>query len=173
MYAQFRVKLFFVIFLLIFAGGFFLNSINLWDRGQRWARTRGQRARFLRAAGSIAPTCLGLTVGSAPLKLVRIRMQADLSQLRETLRKHDATITMLMVEHPGTGARIPRRPFALVHASHEENPAMATATQTLPAVLTLEEYLQTSYGPDCDFVDDHLEERATGETLHSWLQTED
>jgi Uma2 family endonuclease len=49
---------------------------------------------------------------------------------------------------------------------------MAAATQTLPAMLTLEEYLRTTYRPDCDFVDDHLEERAMGETPHSLLQVE-
>jgi Uma2 family endonuclease len=49
---------------------------------------------------------------------------------------------------------------------------MATGPQTLAALLTLEEYLRTSYRPDCDFVDDHLEERAKGETLHSLLQME-
>jgi len=47
---------------------------------------------------------------------------------------------------------------------------MATATQTVPALLTLEEYLHTSYHPDCDFVDGHLEERNVGEYEHSNLQ---
>ena len=47
---------------------------------------------------------------------------------------------------------------------------MATAAQTDPALLTLEEYLRTSYRPDCDFVDDHIEERNMGDNLHSLLQ---
>jgi hypothetical protein len=47
---------------------------------------------------------------------------------------------------------------------------MAAATQTVPALLTLEEYLGTSYHPDCDFVDGHLEERNVGGTKHGLLQ---
>jgi Uma2 family endonuclease len=47
---------------------------------------------------------------------------------------------------------------------------MAAATQTVPALLTLEEYLHTVYHPDCDFVDGHLEERNLGETAHGLLQ---
>jgi Uma2 family endonuclease len=48
---------------------------------------------------------------------------------------------------------------------------MAAATTTLPATLTLEEYLQTAYHPDCDFVDGILEERNVGSIKHSILQT--
>lgn len=40
------------------------------------------------------------------------------------------------------------------------------------ALVTLEEYLTTSYRPDCDYVDDHIEERNLGEKSHSGLQTE-
>ena len=52
---------------------------------------------------------------------------------------------------------------------------MATATlhaATLPQAetLTLEQYLKTSYQPDVDFVDDHIEERQLGERPHSILQ---
>jgi Uma2 family endonuclease len=47
---------------------------------------------------------------------------------------------------------------------------MATATQTAPAPLSLEEYLHTSYHPDFDFVDGVLEERNVGEYQHSNLQ---
>ncbi len=47
---------------------------------------------------------------------------------------------------------------------------MATATQIVPAQLTLEEYLHTSYRPDCEFVDGVLEERSVGEREHSILQ---
>ena len=47
---------------------------------------------------------------------------------------------------------------------------MAAATQTVPALLTLEEYLRTSYHPDCDFVDGVLEERNVGEYEHNNLQ---
>ena len=41
---------------------------------------------------------------------------------------------------------------------------------TIPAVLSLEEYLQTTYKPDCDFVDDHLEERNVGKFEHNRTQ---
>ncbi len=41
---------------------------------------------------------------------------------------------------------------------------------TTPAVLSLEEYLQTVYRPDCDFVDDHIEERNVGERDHNRMQ---
>jgi Uma2 family endonuclease len=38
------------------------------------------------------------------------------------------------------------------------------------AQLSLEEYLHTSYRPDCDFVDGQIEERNVGEREHSILQ---
>ena len=43
---------------------------------------------------------------------------------------------------------------------------MATTT----TLVSLEDYLRTSYHPDCDFVDDHIEERNLGESEHSRLQ---
>jgi Uma2 family endonuclease len=43
---------------------------------------------------------------------------------------------------------------------------MATST----TLISLEEYLQTSYKPDCDFVDDHLEERNVGKFDHNRIQ---
>ena len=43
---------------------------------------------------------------------------------------------------------------------------MATPT----TLLSLEEYLQTSYKPDCDFVDDHIEERNVGKFDHNRIQ---
>ena len=42
------------------------------------------------------------------------------------------------------------------------------ASRTL---ISVEEYLRTSYRPDCDFVDGEVLERNVGETDHSWLQT--
>jgi Uma2 family endonuclease len=45
---------------------------------------------------------------------------------------------------------------------------MATATTT--PTLALEEYLRTSYHPDCDFVDGEIEERNLGEREHGRLQ---
>ncbi len=42
---------------------------------------------------------------------------------------------------------------------------MAIATQ-----LSIEDYLATSYRPDCDFIDDHIEKRTLGEFPHSRLQ---
>ncbi|MGI8990859.1 MAG: Uma2 family endonuclease [Bryobacteraceae bacterium] len=44
---------------------------------------------------------------------------------------------------------------------------MATTT-----AVSIEEYLTTAYSPDCDFVDDHIEERNLGERPHSGLQGE-
>jgi Uma2 family endonuclease len=41
-----------------------------------------------------------------------------------------------------------------------------------PQLMTMEQYLRTSFRPDCDFVDDHIEERNLGETTHSLLQME-
>ena len=38
--------------------------------------------------------------------------------------------------------------------------------------MTMEEYLHTSFRPDCDFVDGVVEERTLGETTHSLLQAE-
>ncbi|MDQ2900619.1 MAG: Uma2 family endonuclease [Acidobacteriota bacterium] len=38
--------------------------------------------------------------------------------------------------------------------------------------VSIEEYLSTSYSPDCDFVDDHIEEHTPGERPHSGLQRE-
>lgn len=46
---------------------------------------------------------------------------------------------------------------------------MAAAT-IAPPQITMEEYLHTTYHPDCDFVDGHLEERNMGGTRHSRLQ---
>lgn len=43
---------------------------------------------------------------------------------------------------------------------------MATTT----ALLTIEEYLHTSYRPDCDFVDGEIEERNLGERDHNRIQ---
>ena len=42
------------------------------------------------------------------------------------------------------------------------------ASRTL---ISVEEYLRTSYRPDCDYVDVEVLERNVGETDHSWLQT--
>ena len=47
---------------------------------------------------------------------------------------------------------------------------MAAAPHTVPALQSLEEYLLTSYNPDCDFVDGHIEERNMGELEHSTVQ---
>jgi Uma2 family endonuclease len=48
---------------------------------------------------------------------------------------------------------------------------MASAAQSRPTLLlTLEEYLQTSFRPDCDFVDGIVEERNVGDTKHGLLQ---
>jgi Uma2 family endonuclease len=39
-----------------------------------------------------------------------------------------------------------------------------------PSLLSIDEYLRTSYRPDADFVEDHLEERTLGEFDHARLQ---
>ena len=51
---------------------------------------------------------------------------------------------------------------------------MAAMAQVVPAAttMTMEEYLHTSFRPDCDFVDGVVEERNLGETTHSLLQME-
>lgn len=48
--------------------------------------------------------------------------------------------------------------------------AAAVAPIAVPHLLTLEEYLRTSYKPDCDFVDGELEERNLGEYPYSKIQ---
>jgi len=45
---------------------------------------------------------------------------------------------------------------------------MAAAPQSEP--LTIEQYMQTRYRPDCDFVDGYLEERNVGDPKHGLLQ---
>ena len=49
---------------------------------------------------------------------------------------------------------------------------MATAPVVSRAEISLDDYLQTIYHPDCDFVDGHLEERNVGDVSHSLLQAE-
>ena len=39
-------------------------------------------------------------------------------------------------------------------------------------LVSVEKYLHTSYNPDCDYVDGHVEERNAGEGPHSQLQAE-
>jgi Uma2 family endonuclease len=47
---------------------------------------------------------------------------------------------------------------------------ITTSSAPHQALLSIEEYLRTSYRPDCDFVDDHIEERNLGEYEHSTVQ---
>src|SRR5689334_10080658 len=44
-------------------------------------------------------------------------------------------------------------------------------TSSSGALISVEEYLATSFRPDCDYVDGHVEERNLGEFDHSRLQT--
>jgi Uma2 family endonuclease len=37
-------------------------------------------------------------------------------------------------------------------------------------LISVEEYLASSFRPDCDYVDGHIEERNLGERTHSWIQ---
>jgi Uma2 family endonuclease len=46
---------------------------------------------------------------------------------------------------------------------------MVTAPAS-PRFVSVEEYLKTSYRPDCDYVDGVVEERNLGERDHSWIQ---
>ena len=45
------------------------------------------------------------------------------------------------------------------------------STQAERAAISVEEYLRTSYEPDCEYEDGIVIERNVGETPHSWLQT--
>ena len=45
------------------------------------------------------------------------------------------------------------------------------AASTLPQLITIEEYLASSYEPDLEFVDGVLEEKNMGEWDHSYLQS--
>jgi Uma2 family endonuclease len=45
------------------------------------------------------------------------------------------------------------------------------AAPSLPNALTVDEYLKSSYRPDCDFVDGQLEERNLGEYDHATIQS--
>jgi hypothetical protein len=38
------------------------------------------------------------------------------------------------------------------------------------SLVSVEEYLKTSYSPDCDYVDGVVEERNFGERDHAWIQ---
>jgi Uma2 family endonuclease len=49
---------------------------------------------------------------------------------------------------------------------------MPAAAPSATATISLEEYLRTSYRPDCDFVDGQIEERNVGEATHALLQVE-
>jgi Uma2 family endonuclease len=42
---------------------------------------------------------------------------------------------------------------------------------TAPTLISIEDYLTTSYHPDCDFVDGEIQERNLGEREHARLQT--
>ena len=46
----------------------------------------------------------------------------------------------------------------------------ATSTANLSSMISLEQYLNTTYRPDVDFVDGYIEERNFGETDHSKIQ---
>jgi Uma2 family endonuclease len=47
---------------------------------------------------------------------------------------------------------------------------MSTRALTSRPFISVEEYLASSYRPDCDYVDGHIEERNLGERPHSRLQ---
>lgn len=48
----------------------------------------------------------------------------------------------------------------------------AASTLTAPGLLSIDEYLNTTYRPDVDYVDGHIEERNLGEFDHGDLQLE-
>jgi Uma2 family endonuclease len=47
---------------------------------------------------------------------------------------------------------------------------MAVAALVLPGEVSLDDYLQTAYHPDCDFLDGELVERNVGKRKHSFAQ---
>jgi hypothetical protein len=47
-----------------------------------------------------------------------------------------------------------------------DNSVMASAT-----LIPVSEYLQTTYRPDCDYIDGEVKERSVGERPHSLLQS--
>ncbi len=47
---------------------------------------------------------------------------------------------------------------------------MSTRALISRPLISVEEYLASSYEPDCDYVDGHIEERNLGETAHAMLQ---
>lgn len=49
-------------------------------------------------------------------------------------------------------------------------PTLPQTAATQRASISIQQYLATSYHPDCDFVDGHLEERNMGGTKHGLLQ---
>ena len=49
--------------------------------------------------------------------------------------------------------------------------AMTTPTPNLPSLISVEEYLHTTYRPDVDYVDGEIEERNLGEFDHGDLQS--
>jgi Uma2 family endonuclease len=46
----------------------------------------------------------------------------------------------------------------------------AASTAAVPGLLSIEQYLNTTYRPDVDYVDGHIEERNLGDTDHGKLQ---
>jgi Uma2 family endonuclease len=46
----------------------------------------------------------------------------------------------------------------------------AASTATAPTLLSIEQYRNTTYRPDVDYVDGHIEERNVGDTDHGKLQ---
>src|SRR5277367_1182276 len=47
---------------------------------------------------------------------------------------------------------------------------MSTRALISRPLISVEEYLSSSYEPDCDYVDGHIEERNLGESAHATLQ---
>jgi Uma2 family endonuclease len=47
----------------------------------------------------------------------------------------------------------------------------AASTTAVPRTLSIEQYLNTTYRPDVDYVDGYIEERNLGDTDHAKLQT--
>ena len=47
----------------------------------------------------------------------------------------------------------------------------AASAATVPTFISIEEYLNTTYRPDVDYIDGYIEERNLGETDHATLQT--
>ena len=65
----------------------------------------------------------------------------------------------------------PSRLVSLLDPAHTVHLATQPAYEPTEPFVTVEEYLKTSYRPDCEYLDGRVEERNLGEYDHGLLQT--